>query len=309
MKLKITPFIFVLIFSANFEKPVNAQFFDPLAAVNADLRAMFSPLLRPTPSKQFLYAMAAHVADSTFFSPLSPDTCDPQIFYRLYEELFNMAYDTTWLEKSDSVFNRALQFGKDTAVIGIMHFDYYELKPDALTTDLYFNFDTVNDIITDNIYRDDWPYIDSNIFTASLLLAELPYLNSTWRIDPDFIFTDAFTTGELHNEGQQYRVDFGDGQGWVDFNPQVVSHHNVVYNSNGYKTVKVAIFQNGVPRRQSIHKVYVVNNEEIVPPDEVRHYPGMEVGVYRSCNGDGLGKVVIYLEGFDRDCSKKCVND
>lgn len=87
------------------------------------LRNLFTPLQRPTPSKLFLYDMSAHLVDSTFFTqnPNKPHNADN--WFMLYEEMQAMAYNTTTMPISDSIFAKAMRFDGDTVPIGIMHYD------------------------------------------------------------------------------------------------------------------------------------------------------------------------------------------
>lgn len=61
----------------------------------------------------------------------------------------------------------ANNFYVDTIPIGIMNFAFYGLKPDAMTTGNYFNFDTINNVLSDKYPRPSYPYTDDNIMFMS----------------------------------------------------------------------------------------------------------------------------------------------
>lgn len=71
--------------------------------VNAQLRALFSPLAKPTPSKLFLYDMSLKLSDSTFYQAICYDTLETEMWYRIYDEMYHAAYDTTPFLQMDTV--------------------------------------------------------------------------------------------------------------------------------------------------------------------------------------------------------------
>lgn len=129
---------------------------ETLDSINMDLRPLFSPLARPANPKLFLYDMAAHMSDSIFYQEACPVANDPATWYKVYEEMFHSAYDTTPYLYPDTVFYKGHSLDPDTIPIGIMNYAYYTFKPEALTTDIYLDFDTVNTVLTDKPGRPDW---------------------------------------------------------------------------------------------------------------------------------------------------------
>ena len=123
-----------------------------------------NPLVNQLPQKLFLYDMSAHNADSSWFVQNSADTNTTAIWYQVFDEMYYAAYDTNLLPKKEVINSNANNFYVDTIPIGIMNFGFYTLKPDAMSTDTYFNFDTVNNVLSDKNPRPSFPYNDNGIF-------------------------------------------------------------------------------------------------------------------------------------------------
>src|SRR5690606_896786 len=77
---------------------------NPLFEIDSQLREMFSPLCRPTPSCDFLFEMAAHSLDSITFTDNNPDTIDRGYWFLLYQEMRQMAYDPSGMLEHTEVF-------------------------------------------------------------------------------------------------------------------------------------------------------------------------------------------------------------
>jgi hypothetical protein len=285
-------FMLLLVLGSNSTRAQN----EALDSINLQLRQLFSPLSKPTNPKWFLYDMAAHVSDSVFYQNNCPDTNNTEVWFRVYEEMYHSAYDTTALVHPTIVQENALSFANDTIPIGIMHYSFYTLKPEALTTNTYFNFDTVNTVLTDKNPRPGYPYNEGTIFIAAPLLNASRYANPIFRIDPAFIFYDSFNDPGQHS--MQLKIDFDDGNGWVPFDHTVTTFHQVSYNNTDEKKIQVAWFSLEGPGNISLSRIMTLNPIMAVPPDEVRVFPGITAGLYNSCNDAG-GKIAIYLSGFD----------
>lgn len=269
---------------------------EALDSINLQLRQLFSPLARPTPSRPFLYDMAAHITDSVFYQMHCPDTSNTDTWFKVYAEMYQSAYDTTTLVHPDALFAQANRFTGDTIPIGIMDYSFFMLKPDALTTGTYFTFDTVNTHLIDKVVRPGYPYNNSELFIAAPLIQSSVFSNPVFTVDPEFILTDIFTQSNFSGE---LRIDFGDGQGWVVFDPTVVTHHPVTYSGTTEAVIRVAIFRKGEPLGSSTAKILTGSTPQI-PPDKILKFPGLTVGVYQSCNSTGYsGKTILYLSGFD----------
>lgn len=294
-KLSLIIVILVCLLSA---RQVSAQN-EALDSINLQLRQLFSPLARPSPSRLFLYDMAAHITDSVYYQMHCPDTANTDVWFKVYGEMYQSAYDTAAFVHPDALYWRGNSFTGDTIPIGIMDYSFFVLKPEALTTGTYFTFDTVNTHLIDKVVRPGYPYNMSELLIAAPLVQASVFSNPVFRIDPQFILSDMFTYGNF--SGSELRIDFGDGHGWVLFDPTVVTHHAVAYNGVTEVAIKVAIFRKkgNEPIASSTSKILTGTTPQI-PPDEILHFPGLTVGVYNSCNSTGYsGKTILYLSGFD----------
>ena len=271
--------------------------------VNLQLRQYFFGLSKPAPAKKFLYEMSAHSTDSAWFVRNSPDTNVTDTWYKVYEEMYYSAYDTTALVKSDFIYNKANNFYSDSIPIGIMKYSFYGLKPDAMSTDIYFNFDTVNNLLSDKNPRPDWPYTDNNsIFMSAPLISESRSANPVFIIDPQFFYSDSFNT-VLFDKNNTLQIDFGDGAGWQNFDPTVVSYYRPNYSLTNTEIAVMHIRLINIPTSNiygsSLSRFFIFG-PATVPADSIITIPGLNVGVYNGCNTTAAtGKTVIYLEGID----------
>ncbi len=278
---------------------VRAQ--NPVQSANAELRTLFSNLNNPNPTVRFLYDMSAKVTDSLFYTQISYDTSNVDNWYFLYDEMYHAAYDTNLFVRSDTIFQRALpKIQNDTIPIGIFDWRFNRLKPDALTTNNYFDFDTVNNVLTDKVPQPVSPYDIDTIFAISPLAHEAPYANVTFQFDPQFFFTDPTTP--YHPDARTLKIDFDDGNGWVNFSVYSVTNHSVVYSTSGDKIIKAATFNTftGQMITHAVSTFHVISTTVSVDPDTtINVIPGLEVGVYEGCQASAERKFVVYLEGMD----------
>jgi hypothetical protein len=280
---------------------MNSQVEDSvLRVINGQLRFMFSAVSRPTPSADYLYEMVAHVSDSVFYQNQCPDTLETDMWYMLQYEMFYSAWDTTLHPRPNNVFSNGNNYYSDTIPIGIMDLNYYTLVPAAMTTNTYFNFDTLNDILYDKPFRPGYPYATNNIFAACPLVNHSNYANCVFRLDPQFLLTDIFNQS-YYTTGTYLRIDFGDGNGFVNITSTGVSHYNVTYPSDGEKIITVQLYDSKTKGmiKTSTSKIMVISPNPSVPPDFVLNMEGLNVGVYQSCVAAADRKVIIYLEGID----------
>lgn len=271
--------------------------------VNNQLRRLFSPLSRPTPSWWFLYEMSAHSTDSSWFTRFCPNTNETDVWYKVYEEMYHSAYDTAPLPTVQTIMDAAQNYTNDIIPIGIMNYSYYTLKPEAMSTDLYFNFDLVNDILTDKDPRPGFPYLsdkDHAIFMSAPLLANTHSANPTYLVSPDFVYKDDFNAS-LFSDFNILKIDFGDGAGWIDFNPTLETYHQVTYHDAEptIHIIKVKLTDRGGEKIFGSSQSNIwVNNTINAIPDGTMDVPGLNVSVFNNCNGNPA-KTVIYLEGID----------
>ncbi len=272
---------------------------ETLDEANLQLRQMFSPLLKPTPAKKFLYDMAVHSTDSTWYVTNCADTNVTDIWYKVYDEMYHSAYDTAVLTRSENIYNNANNYSSDTIPIGIINYSFYGFKPDALTTNTYFNFDTVNTILTDRNPRPSWPYTDNNtIFMSAPLIENAQSANPVFMINPQFFYYDSYNASHFAKNGV-LKIDFGDGTGWHNFIPTSISYYQPNYSSNtAPPTIRV---QSIDPSTANVWggsaSRFFPGGAVTIPPNEIIVIPGLDAGVYNGCTTSG--KTVIYLEGID----------
>jgi hypothetical protein len=271
-----------------------------LNGVNLQLRQFFSPLLKPTPTKKFLYEMSAHSTDSSWYVTNCADTNITDLWYKVYEEMYHAAYDTSVLTTSTTIFNNANNYSNDSIPIGIMNYSYYGLKPDAMSTNTYFNFDTVNNVLSDKIPRPSWPYTDNNtIFMSAPLINVAQSANPVFVISPQFFYFDSENASHFAKNAL-LKIDFGDGTGWHNFSPTSTSYYQPNYSTTNTVTPVMRV-QAVDPSTANIWggsaSRFFPGTTVSVPPDEILDITGLNVGIYNACTN--TGKTVIYLEGID----------
>ncbi len=270
--------------------------------VNQKLRGYFQNLDKPSNPKLFLYDMAAHFADSSWFVLNSPDTNTAMIWKLAYRELYNSAYDTTTWPIIETIESQIDDMGSDTIPIGIIHYAYYGLKQDAMSTDTYFNFDTINDILHDKYPRPSYPYNEGEIFIAAPLKQEVSFANPVYKIDPHFFYYDTFNAVRF-GKNARIQIDFGDGTGWHSYDPTIISYYQPNYQTT--LTVNPVIRIREFDPAANVFGGTSTSNIWVgiavaIPPDEIMTINGLNVGIYNGCNTNpASGKTVIYLEGID----------
>lgn len=232
----------VLMGSLKFSHAQPPPNYNPLTAIDSQLRELFSPLCVPDTGR-FLYEMSSHVLSEGYFSDNSTDTLTVDTWFKLYEEFRKMAYDTTWLLRHDTIFNREMNFNKDTVVMNFMCYNFYTLHDSALTTDTFFTFDTVNNTIADKYPCELYPYVNNRVFAAAPSTYFLAYNQVTYRIDEEFIFHDQWNDFFVNN--WDIEIDFGDGSGWHSFPPippgGAPYHHDVYYGTSGTTHIRTRV--------------------------------------------------------------------
>ena len=211
-----------------------------------------------------------------------------------------MAYDTTSLQKTKDIYSSVLNYYGDTIQLGILDIDYLTMVTGALTTNSYFNFDTVNNTLSDIIGRPTEPYSVKNIFTFAPLFHQSNYCTVTFKIDPAYLFKDANNTIYYTSTGYVFQIDFGDGNGFIPINPTSITYYTVNYPSPGNRYLTAQITHDGVLMKSSTSSFKMgKTGSSGTPPDAMLSFEGINVGVYHGCTDDANRKVVIYLEGID----------
>lgn len=286
---------------------VSKNYAQDLSNVNAQLRHIFKHLTYPNNDVLFLYDRSAKVTHESFYTNFGVDTLDNTVWLQLYNEMFFAAHDTTSFIKKDSIEYYSYQYFGDTIPIGIMDYDYYACKYEALNSGDYFIFDTINNFLYNKPNPIGNPYELKNIFAATPLKPIANYLNPVFTISPDFLFTDS--NNEFYytstTQGQPYvRIDFGDNTGWHHFDLTQTSFYQAQYDTNGQQVITVELyskkkgFENTIKKSKS--NFNILKKTIPVLPNDVWDMEGMNVGIFYGCETNPENeKVIIYLEGWD----------
>lgn len=260
--------------------------------------------------------MAIHSGDSldsVYFSNIynNNDQVHYTNWYEIYTELRNTAYDTSILKPIDTLVSKADFIGRDdTILLGIMNVSYNSLIDTAFKTEGLF-FNTTDSTISDVLSRPSNPYLVKDFFLASTLKDYSTFKNVIFKIDTNFIFIDQRHAGSnqfVDPDFSRWKIDFGDGNGWLDFDPTYNQYFNVNYPDSGIFEIKIGIIQCDVyPDCEqdmtylSKSAILILNNSESVPADNTRNHDNFQVGTYYGCGGraDEVTKAIIFVEGFD----------
>ena len=288
--------ILLLIISAGFQKSTKAQ--TNIDSLNFQLRQLFSTVAPPNPNTGYLYDMSVHMADSIFFQPNCSYYRNTDNWFYQYDEMRNMAYDTIPILHSDTIFNRATSLiQNDTIPIGFLDSRFNYLKPDALTTNTYFNFDTINNLLSDVIGAPS-PYLENRLFTASPLTNNSAFLTVVFKFDPQFYFNDVASVSDFTN-GAILKIDFGDGNGYQTINYfGGEQSFTITYPTAGTYYIKSMVYITG--RTRTSYAEFSVGGIAVSSNIKINDIDGIKVNVYpNGCNQNPYNKVVIYLEGID----------
>src|SRR5690606_35562424 len=218
-------------------------------------------------------------------------------------EMYYAAHDTLTQVPFNDLMVDANNYGLDTIPMGIMDWQFYSVKYDAIHTPDYFIFDLTNNYFLDHPSPIASPYNTGKIFMATPLLHEAKLLAVTFAINPDFIFRDNNTIYDYYTPND-LQIDFGDGNGFITINPNTTSYITVEYPSNGEKVIHTRLYstEGEFVVKSSNSRLFINNNSLPIRPDYVlNNIPGMNVGVYSSCQVESTGKEkkIILVEGFD----------
>ncbi|MBW6483883.1 MAG: T9SS type A sorting domain-containing protein [Vicingaceae bacterium] len=293
-KLLILLLLFTLI-----NVKMNAQY-QYLNSTNSQLRHIFSQITYPNPSIEFLNERSAKLADSTLYQINNPDTIHQMQWYQVYKEMYYAAHDTLTQVPFNDLMVDANNYGPDTIPIGIMDWQFYRTKYDAIHTPNYFVFDTVNNYFFDHPTPLASPFTVDNLFMSAPLIFEATFLEVTFAINPDFIFVDGMTTYDFITPNE-LQIDFGDGNGFVTINPTTLNYITVQYPTNGEKVIQTRLLnKRGFVEKSSTSRLFINKNSlPQFPNSTLTNIPGMTVGVYSSCQDARYSKKIILVEGFD----------
>jgi Secretion system C-terminal sorting domain len=300
---KLTVFTILLLSLSQFAKAQT-----PLDSLNLQLRGLFGNLLKPTPPKLFNLDMGAHFLDSNLFTSFNTaDTLDTDTWVGMYEEMTYCAYDTTILKHVDSVYWPTTQYSADTVNMMVMNFDYYLFKPDALTTNIYFDFDTINDILTDKVIRPGFPYDDFKVFAVAPSTTQTNSGSVVFRVGTDNFFYDQFNKldGSGGASARILEIDFGDGSGFQNVILGQDNYFNVAYFNIASQVIRsrIRVGNDPDPVAFSISRIHnlQIANFELLPDIGPTKMHNLNVAIYEPCSGTPSNQVktIIYLEGID----------
>lgn len=282
----------------------TAQVYYGSNQINLHLRSYFGNLSKPVGYPKYNHSMAGHTVDSLYYRAQHNDTIDNQSFFAMQQEMKAMAYDTINVINADTVFKYSNRFGTDTVQLGLMDYNYYRIKPVALNSNLYFNFDTVNDVLTDLAVRPGYPYDTYNCCVLSPMTGSINNAKVVYRIDPAFIFADA-ANGNLYTGSGILKIDFNDGTGWHTISPTAVSYYTANYaGGTGNAVIKWDVVDIKNPDKHKYGSAQMkVGTVTYTEPSSTFTLAGLDVGVYNGCTKTAEipadKKVLIYLEGID----------
>lgn len=246
--------------------------------------------------------MVGHTSDKTKWTNLNNTTfMNTEEWYRMYQETYFMAFDTLPLQTDEAIFEAMANVGSNEVPIGIRDIDYYYFKSDALTTNKYFDFDTINDIITDIAGRPSSPYLTNNVFIAAPLYGSTnDGSNTKFIISPSWIFKDLANTN-FYTSAYTLKIDFGDGTGPHFYNPSVPNTYTANYAALGEKDIDVQLLQDGVLIKQSKSKFMVLGKKALGKTFVEDIHEGLTAFVTNPCNirENAKRKIIIYVPGFD----------
>lgn len=184
----------------------------PVSYANQQLRNMFSQLVHHT---NFLYDRSAHIIDEAYFSTNCSLTTNCSVWYFAYQEMYNSAKDQTQMLPPETVVSMAYNYESDTVSIGIIDYAFDRLRPNVFNHN-YFEFDTVNNILTRRIYQNAWdqtdPYTSGEIFMVAPVVEATHTLTPVFSIN-DIVFIDDIVRSQLNSVYYSLKINFNDGSG------------------------------------------------------------------------------------------------
>ena len=307
--LRLILLAFSLIFSINTQAQIDSS-------IHEELREFLINLKRAPCTTQFLYDLAAHSSNDTFYRVMCTDTNNTYNWYQIYYEMFHSSYTRNFIPHDSIVeFNADdLTYQTQKIPLGLMDFDFNSIRSDA--------WDSVNfgrwyiytdDTIIDNPTRIDEPFIINpenpvrgtcnEIFNFSPLQQSSYFRDVTFTIDPgNFFFYSAMYSSNVltHPAPHTFQIDLDDGAGWRIVDPFNFSEISTVYPDSGWYYPKARVLTDGIPIKFSLSSFFIEQDAVRVVPDETwTNIPGLKIHVYKNCNDDGSLKPIIFLSGID----------
>ncbi len=256
---------------------------------------------KPNPVKEYQYDMVGHTTDKTKWTNINSITfINTDEWYRMYQETYFMAFDTLPLQTDEAIFEAMAHVGSNEVPIGIRDIDYYYFKSNALTSNLYFNFDTINNTISD-IPGAASPFLTNNLFIAAPLYGSTnDGSNTKFLISPSWIFKD-LANANFYSAAYVLKIDFGDGTGPHFYNPSLTNTHTANYAALGEKDIDVQLLQDGMLVKQSKSKFMVLGKKALGKTFVEDTHDGLTAFITNPCisRDNNKRKIIIYVPGFD----------
>ena len=296
------------------------------STLNGELRRLLLNAKRADCPAPFLYDLAAHFTNDSFYTIRSYDTSYARNWYNLYFEFNAMSYtngfipnDTTIEKNANAIIDQYIINSSSSVTagklpLGLMDFDYNIIRADAWDSVNFGKWYIWNDdTIYDNPNRTSEPFeyntetpsmgTCKEIFAFSPLAEVWGYRNVTFTIDPgNFFFYNnpLYSTNVLaHPAPHEFKIDFDDGYGPRQIDPYNYSEITIVYPKEGVYYPKAMVLMDGNLIKHSISSLTITSNDVQRLPDINIELPHLNVGIFRGCSSDEKLKPIIYLEGID----------
>lgn len=316
MNSKALILILLIFFTGRFNL-VNGQ---SDSSINDELRHMLINLDRSNCPTQFLYDLAAHTSDESYYTPLNTiDTGSMLNWWQIYFEMYYSAYNMGVIPPDTIAFEAVqdLQNGADAVYLGLMDFDYNAIRGDAWDSVNYGRWYLyTDDTIWDRPGRLDRPFIINpvnpsrgecnEIFVFSPLSDEYFFKQVTYKFNPGagnhWFYDNYYSTNILsHPSPHRFQIDFGDGNGFIDVDPFNSFSIDIEYPDSGTYYLTARVLMEGNVIKSSRSRIEILTNLDKIYPDAVMtDISGLTASLFKSgCNPSDKLKPIIYLSGID----------
>ncbi len=269
-------------------------------------RELFLPLTRGIPSAPILYEMNLHELEDTFYRAICHKSIDADGWITLMNTLWWCAYDTLDvpdMSVMEDTVEKIIKADPLMVPIGIAAYDYHRYNENVFNVNGEY-FDWTDSTIVDHAGRiepfDVNPFdlsrgILQDLFSASPLVTSHPYKKVKYRLDPYFFNFGLSTLVGLPTTFT-WKIDFGDGNGFITFDPSSLIIQEVNYTSGGIKTLTVQVEKDAVPIAISVSEIYIEGFDKLVPNENIK-VGNVNADLFTACNSSG--KLVMVVTGFD----------
>lgn len=278
--------------------------------VNDQLRQFFSTIATAPDQAPFLFEMTLHEIEDNWFVPVNQsDTADAHIWWTVYYEMQQAAYDPQFLPETFELQRKAGQRSRqDTIPIGILDFEFNRFKPNAWDSGVFFGWH--DSFLYDIPGSGGHPYeVNSHepargtrhdVFCATPLQNQSDFRDVVFEINPAFIFYGPPYSSFIDPEEHTISINFGDGSGWLAVDPDKTSHFHITYPGKNLYKIEVKVTHDAMVRYSQSTIVVRSDRISIQPDAIIDEIPGIKAGIYYACKKQRLlEKVLIAVSGFD----------